>query len=307
MSFGERYLTLPDLFPARHGGEPWGSADVALGLPGGPYRWRHLAAGQAADLAGRFVDFALAPVPALGAGVEIQVFRAAATDFRDIELEGWRHDFDLDYGPSWVRVAGRLFMARLDLEPHPRAALWTSIEGGVRWCELAENLLRLLVAYRLLASGGVVLHSAGVVDEAGAWIFFGHSGAGKTTISRLSRERGRRILSDDLNALTRDGERVLVSRMPFAGDLGTEPGGTEAQPLRALCRLEQARTNAVRPLPAGEAVAALLACAPFVNHDPHRVEHLTAALAELVAIVPTQVLAFSLDADFWPCLEGATP
>ncbi len=306
MSFGERYVTLPDLFPARHAGEPWGAEELALDLAGGPYRWRQLAAGQAAALADRFADLRL-PRQVHPAGVAIQVFRAAPSDFREIELAGWHHDFDLDYAPSGVRVAGRCFMARLDFEPRLRAAVWTSLEDGVRWCELAENLLRLLVAYQLLAGGGVVLHSAGVVDGAGAWVFFGHSGAGKTTISRLSRDLGRRILSDDLNALSREGSRVMVSRVPFAGDLGPSGGGAEAHPLRALCRLEQASVNAVRPLPAGEAVAALLACAPFVNHDPHRVDRLTDALAGLVASAPTRTLAFSLDADFWPALEDATP
>lgn len=305
MSFGERYLSLPDLFPARHAGEPWGAGEILLALAGGPFRWRHLAPGQVAALADRYSDFTLVEAPP--EAVEVRAFRAAPGDFLPIELAGWRHDLDLDYGPSWVRVAGRYFMARLDLEPRLRAAVWTSIDGGVRWGELAENLLRLLVAYSLLASGGVVLHSAGIVDGSGAWVFFGHSGAGKTTISRLSRERGRRVLSDDLNAVVRDGAQVRVRRMPFAGDLGAEAGGPEEQPLRALCRLEQASTNAVRALPAPEAVAALLACAPFVNRDPHRMDRLTAALAELVSLAPTRVLAFSLDADFWPVLEGATP
>jgi hypothetical protein len=302
MSFGERFLALPDLFPARHAGEPWGKAEATLALAGGPYLWSHLAPAQAEELAARFGPVA-APA-AGGGGVEVRVFRAAQSDFLEIDLAGWHHELDLDYGPAWIRVAGRCFMARIELEPTVRAALWTSLAEGVRWVELAENLSRLLVAYRLLAGGGVVLHSAGVVDDSGAWVFFGRSGAGKTTLSRLAQARGRRILSDDLNALERDGSQIRVSRIPFAGDLAAEPRGPETHALRGLCRLEQASANAVRSLPAGEAVASLLACAPFVNHDPHRLGALTEALAQLVELAPTRVLAFALDGDFWPALEG---
>ncbi len=302
MSFGERFLTLPDLFPARQAGERWGGEQVALDLPGGPYRLLQLAAGQAEALAERFRGY-LADGPPEPRDVEVRLFRAASGDFRPIDFAGWVHTFDLDYGARSVRVAGRRFMARLDLEPRLRLGVWTSLEEPVRWCELAENLLRLAMAYRLLETGGVLLHSAGVADDGGAAVFFGRSGAGKTTIARLSRARGRRVLSDDLNAVVRQGGAIGVQRLPFAGDLGLEaPDPQPPAPLRALCRLEQAAATSARRLPGGEAVASLLACAPFLNRDPHRLDRLTAVLADLAAAVPPQVLAFNLDEDFWPAL-----
>lgn len=298
MSFATRFLTLPDLFPARPAGNPCGEHALDVDLAGGPYRIHGLSARQHADLSERYGDLCHPSV----ARVEIDVFTAGESDFVDIDTRGWRYELDLDQTPHRIRIAGLRFMGWIGLEPRLRGALWTSIEGGVRWTELFENYFRILVAYRLLEGGGVLLHSAGVADEEGAWIFFGHSGAGKTTISRLSRERGRRVLSDDINALHRDGERILVSKMPFAGDLGRTPGGFEPQPLRGIYRLEKGDDNRVSPLPAGRAVAALLSCAPFVNQDPHRADQLTSRLERLVSERPVGTLAFDLSGDFWTAL-----
>ncbi|MEZ5331637.1 MAG: hypothetical protein R2991_06210 [Thermoanaerobaculia bacterium] len=300
MSFAARFLTLPDLFPARPAGSPCGEHSLDVALAGGPYRIQGLSARQHAELAERYGELCRPSV----ARVEIDVFAAGESDFVDIDTRGWRYELDLDQAPDRIRIAGLRFMAWIGLEPRLRGALWTCVEGGARWTELFENYFRILVSYRLLAAGGVLLHSAGVADADGAWVFFGHSGAGKTTISRLSRERGRDVLSDDINAVHRDGDRILVSKMPFAGDLGRVPGGFEPRPLRGIYRLEKGEGNRVAPLPTGRAVAALLSCAPFVNQDPHRVEELTGRLEGLVSELPVGTLAFDLTGDFWTALGG---
>lgn len=301
MSFAERFLTLPDLFPARPAGAPCGEEVIDVVLPGGPYRIQGLSDRQASDLAERYGDLCRPST----ARVVIDVFEAGEDDFREIDTRGWRYELDLDHFPDRVRIAGLRFMGWIGFEPRLRGALWTSVEGGVRWTELFENYFRILVAYRLLQDGGVLLHSAGVADREGAWVFFGHSGAGKTTISRLSQESGRQVLSDDINALHRDGETILVSKMPFAGDLGRSPGGFEARPLRGLYRLEKSNDNRVFPLPAARAVAALLSCAPFVNQDPYRVDDLTERLERLASDLPVGTLAFDLSGRFWAALPEA--
>lgn len=298
MSFAARFLALPDLFPARPAGAPCGGQTIDVVLPGGPYRIRGLSARQAADLSQRYGELCRPSVTR----VEIDVFEAGADDFVDFDTRGWRYELDLDHAPERVRIAGLRFMAWIGLEPRLRGALWTNVAGGVRWTELFENYFRILVAYRLLEAGGVLLHSAGLADDDGAWVFFGHSGAGKTTISRLGQASGRRVLSDDINALHRDDGAVLVSKMPFAGDLGRTPGGFGACRLRGLYRLEKSSGNRVSPLPAAQAVAALLSCAPFVNQDPYRVDALTDRLQDLVADVPVGTLAFDLSGRFWSAL-----
>jgi hypothetical protein len=314
MSFGDEFLRHPDLFPGRRSGEPWGEGRLTLDVPGGPYRFSGLAAAQVAALELRFSR--LCRVPATDEaetemGIGTAVFRAPATDFLEIDTRGWEYTLDLDHTALAVRVAGLRLMARLDWAPDPAGGLWTSEAAGEEWASVLENFLRLLAAYRLLAEGGVLLHSAGVTDGASAWLLLGPAGAGKTTASRLCLAAGAEILSDDLNAaiVREDGGRggPVVARLPFTGDLGESQGGPGVgggYPLLGLLRLRQGAGEDLVPLSPASAFAALAAAAPYANRDPFRREALLAVCERLARAVPAWELTFSLGADLWSILRA---
>lgn len=301
MSFGETFLRYPDLFPARRAGEPWGDRELILDLPGGPYRFSGLSPDQEEAALGRFGDLRL---PATPAAVESVVFRAPEGDFRPIDVRGWNYDMDLDAEPASVRLAGLDLMARFDWRPGLAGALWTPVAGGERFPGVFENFCRVLVAYRLHELGGAVIHGAAVVEEGRAFLFAGASGAGKTTVSRLGLERGRTVLSDDLNALLpRSDGGVTLAGLPFTGDLGRTGKERSSFPLRALLRLEKDSDDSLRPLSRAEAGACLLACAPFVNADPHRRVELLGNLLSLAVGVRAYALRFSLSGRLWDILS----
>ncbi len=304
MSFGAAFLREPDLFPARHSGETWGGESVTIDFAAGPYRFEGLGREQAATVRERFRD----RVGGRGGGeaAVTTVFRAAAADFVEIDPRGWEWTLDLDHGPDVVRMAGRGFMARLDWRPTLAGALWTAAEGPL-FQEQFENYFRILAAYRLAERGGALLHSAGIVDGGEAFVLFGRSGAGKSTISRLGLAAGRLVLSDDLNAISSAGGGTVVEKVPFAGDLGRTRTPRQSYPLRALLALEKGARSARRPASAGRTLAALLACAPYLNRDPYRLELLTANLERLVGDVETGVLTFDLGGEFWPLLRPPRP
>lgn len=309
MTFGELFLESPDLFPARPAGEPWGAGVSTLELAGGPYRLDGLSAGQERVLRERFGERvreqgAEAGTGTLGTATLVRVFRAAPTDFRSFDRTGWVTTLDRDYRPRAVRLAGWHFMGRIDWRPRLTASLWTSLAEGVDLQGVFENFLRVLVAYRLLARGGALVHSVGVVEEGRGVLFLGPSGVGKTTLGRLALAAGRAVLSDDMNAVLREeeapGPRFRVERLPFAGDLGQsavrEPEGS--WPLGGLHRLAQGREVHLEPLSPGRALAGLVACCPFVNADPHRREALERNLEELLETVPAGRLTFPEEGPF---------
>lgn len=322
MSFGERYLTFPDLFPARRAGEPWGEQAVSLDLPGGPYEVAGLSAVQAAAVGERFgalcrpgenrpgdsrPDGREAASEESGA-VRYLLFKAPESDFRPFDTRSWEYAMDFDHGERTVRLAGLFLMGRLDWTPALGGALWTS-EEGVLFPGIFENFLRVLVAYRLLAAGGVVLHSAGVTAGDGAFLFLGPSGAGKTTLSRLSEARGHTVLSDDMNALLPgpdSGGPPRVVKLPFTGDLGARQEAFPPLPLRGLLRLEKGPEDGLKPLSPVQTLALLFACSPFVNADPHRRDRLFGVLAGLARAAPGRVLTFSLAGGFWDILTGTS-
>lgn len=310
MSFGERFLHYPDLFPARRCGEPWGDREVVIDLPGGPYRFRGLSPIQEEVVRDRFGSFCREPgteVGEAGTGAETRVFRVAGSDFRDLDVRGWEYGLDMDFGPRTLRLAGLRFFGRLDWQPGLAGSLWTAEESGGELSGVFENFFRVLAAYRILERGGVILHCAGIARPAGAFLFLGRSGAGKTTVSRQGLERGSLVLSDDLNAVRPDGAAVRVERLPFTGDLGAVATAPRSFPLRALFRLEKSEGDHLRPLSRAEAVACLLACSPFVNIDPFRRDALMAVLVDLARGFPAFELHFSLAGGFWSILDRAWP
>lgn len=301
MSFGDRFLVHPDLFPARRSGEVWGDRALLLDLVGGPYLFTGLSAEQEERARHRFGAFCQ---NASSAAVETCFFRAAEGDFHEIDTRGWEYGLDLDFGLGAVRIAGLRLMARLDWRPGLAAAVWTPDVGGDAFAGIFENVFRALVAYRLHEQGGAVLHGAAVVRDGGAYLFLGRSGAGKTTVSRLGLARGLTVLSDDLNALVLGTPAPELVKLPFTGDFGDSGAPAEPVPLRALCRLEKSIEEKVTPLSRAEAVGCLLACSPFLNTDPYRRETVIATLSALLPkSLPAYALRFSLSGALWDLPE----
>lgn len=72
------------------------------------------------------------------------------------------------------------------------------------------NFLRYLLPIKLLEQKKVIFHSSCVVSSQGeAYLFFGPSGAGKTTISQLC-QHGGNVLGDDMNLLSFSEEGVFI-------------------------------------------------------------------------------------------------
>jgi hypothetical protein len=246
--------------------------------------------------------------------VAVGLKRSAAGDFLPRDVRGWEYGLDCDHALRAVCLAGLGIMGRLDWRPALGGILWTPEDGGALFPGIFENFLRVLVAYRLLELGGVILHSAGVVRGGGAYLFLGRSGAGKSTVARLSLDRGAEVLSDDLNALLpaaagRAAAGSQVHKLPFTGDLGGRRAARPPVPLAALVRLEKHTRDECRPLSRAEALACMLTCSPFVNADPHRRGHLETVLLALLgppgAPAPAALeLRFTLAGRFWSILDG---
>jgi len=349
MSFGARFLCHPEGFPQRQAGDAWGDRELTLDLPGGPYRVLGLSAAQDAGVRATFpgsLDAGAASGADGGgspgaAAIPILLLRRAAGDFLPVDVRGWEYGLDFDWSPAAVRLAGLGLVGRLDWlpdRPGMEGALWTPEDGGERFPGVFENFLRVLVAYRLLELGGAVLHSAGVVKDGAAFLFLGRSGAGKTTVARLSLAQGADVLSDDLNAVIAAGSGTAVGsgtaagwgaagasrvagaadttatattagcavlKLPFTGDLGERRAVRPPVPLGGLLRLEQAEADALVPLSRAETLACLLACTPFVNRDPHRRERLEQVLLALAAAAAPHAytLRFSLHGGFWSIIK----
>jgi len=305
MSFGSFFLKEPERFPAEPCGVPWGEEVVTLAMSGDIFTFIGLSPRQAAYVRERYGDFVADTPGARAFAIPMRICRADPDWFRPFDLRGWTYTLDRDYGPRRVRIAGLFLMAMLYWSPHLSATLWSATEIIPGFNLDFDNVFRLLSAYALLARGGVLLHSAGVSDGTWAWIGFGHSGAGKSTLSGLALEAGQRVLSDDLNALRREGGQWQAQRVPFAGELGPVHGDDRSYPIAGLSRLTKGADHHLAPLARPRAMAALVGSAPYVNQDPYRVGDLMSTLEPLVRALDCHDLTFRKDAGFWPLLAAA--
>ncbi len=302
MSFGETFLEYPDLFPARISGEPCGSADLVLDCAGGPYRITGLTSTQRGAIRQKFAEFCDDPGNRPPTAVEFRLYAAASEDFTGAAFADGVYCFESDYAQDAVRLAGREFMARLEWRPGLSAAAWTPYDEEFVAYGDFENVFRVLIAHRLLDMGGVLLHSSGIVIDGEAHIFFGYSGAGKTTVARLGLDSGFEVLSDDIDLLVPVGNGLMAAKSPFAGEMGRQRVSRDLYPVRGIYCLHKGDSNTIRSMTKAEAVCALLARAPFVNHDPHRTDRLIENLTGLVAAVPVSALTFTKAGGFWDLL-----
>lgn len=151
----------------------------------------------------------------------------------------------------------------------------TYLEGDLHSLTLFPSD-QILIARLLADRNGCYLHSAGAILDGAGWLFVGHSGAGKSTMTRLLLDAGKagsggrlrqvEILCDDRNIVRRwnDGWRVYGTWSH--GDVSLV--SQASAPLEAICFIEQADENSLSLLTERkEILRRLLACLirPFVT------------------------------------------
>lgn len=126
--------------------------------------------------------------------------------------------------------------------------------------ELLERtaLLR-KIAEKLFAYNIMVFHGSVIAVDGEAYLFTAKSGTGKSTHTRLWRELfGDRavMVNDDKPFLRVTDEGVMAYGSPWNGKHGL--GNNICVPLKAICILERGEQNAIRSIPANEAVPMML-------------------------------------------------
>ena len=199
------FLREPALFPARIAGETWGSQRCDIELAGETFRIEGLSELQFNGLAERYGPRLHEPFEETDVAAVLQMFRAPASDFLAIDTRGWEYWVDLQWSETGFALSGMRVMARVDVgHERGRAGIWTCVEEPAELSGVVENVLRPLLAARLLASGGLLVHSAAV----NGYLFAGRSGAGKSTIARLGLEAGLQLGIHDGNQLLHLAHRL---------------------------------------------------------------------------------------------------
>jgi hypothetical protein len=169
------------------------------------------------------------------------------------------------------------------------------VERRVTADPLEYPLDELLITHRLTIENGLELHGCGVVGpEAVSNLFIGHSGAGKSTTSRLwAALPDVRILSDDRIILRKDLDQFVMYGTPWHGEAAFAL--PERAPLKRVCVLEHGHGNVLTRLSPSQAVAELFARSFVPMHRHEYVESALECLQSVAESVPCYRYSFEPD------------
>lgn len=259
---------------------------------------------QAEDLGARYRPFVMPD--AARPDVRILLRPAAVPHFLRARRDGSLETYRLESR----RANGRLdlwsyeFAGRLEIAAG-RAALSIVEERGEAFDRGLENFLRVLTASYILERGGLLLHASGVVRQGRAHLFFGPSGRGKTTVTRLSPEDV--VLSDDLSLVVENGGRFDAAGIPFGMAHHRVPDTRESFPIASLNALVQSAEVRREPLTGARALAEIAASLPFVMQETGQSARALEVAGRLLARVPAHRLWFRMDPSFWALVEEGAP
>jgi len=156
--------------------------------------------------------------------------------------------------------------------------------------------IRFTLSLILNDSGGIILHSAGLVSGGKAFVFFGVSGSGKSTIARLSAADV--VLSDEMVIIHQRDHRWLASGTPFHSRFVA--GSNTTAELAALIKLTKAPFNRCRPLPQRIAAQKLLKAAFVLDDQPSPKLRCAGNVLCSLQSVPVYELEFRPEPAVWP-------
>jgi hypothetical protein len=184
--------------------------------------------------------------------------------------------------------------------------------GEIRQCPnpySIDTILRITHSLVLAEQGGFLVHAASAIRNNRAFLFAGVSGAGKTTISRLTPPDAT-LLTDEISYVRRTGNAnanasasgYTAYGTPFAGELARVGANTSA-PLAALYLLVQGPENRIQPIAPLAAARALMRHILFFAEEKELVARVFDSVLDFVSRVEVAQLVFTPDSRAWELIR----
>ena len=161
-----------------------------------------------------------------------------------------------------------------------------------------ENYLRVAYSWLCIERNGFLLHACGIIRNGKAYVFFGPSESGKTTVAMFSRKYT--ILSDDLVIVRRINNQTRAFGVPFRGDAPFAlVNKNESAPIAGFFELRKSSFFRLEKLNRPLAVAKLVSNIPFLEGKPMLSEKMISVCNGVVADIPCYTMYFTKDDSFW--------
>jgi len=151
-------------------------------------------------------------------------------------------------------------------------------------------LLEYIVARMLGRHDGLLIHASTAILDGFAYVFVGHSGAGKSTIASIAEAAGARIPTDDRTIITVTDGEVMAWGTPWHGSLVRK--SPEGAPVRGIFLLQQAAFDRIEPLSPARAAKELFVRLIQPRLEAGEVRETLRILEQIVERTPVGLLKF---------------
>jgi ABC-type glutathione transport system ATPase component len=153
--------------------------------------------------------------------------------------------------------------------------------------QYTEEFLLFLFSKLCIRKSKLIFHSATLIDEDdSAYVFFGPSGVGKTTISK--KLIGYEVFSDDMVVLEKNNKEYILHKTPF------ERAKTYSKPksvnIKGFYRLVQSKKLEKKRLDKGSAFNCFLSNLWFDNYEKNDLEPYLGIIKDIVNNIPVYEL-----------------
>jgi len=165
-----------------------------------------------------------------------------------------------------------------------------------------ESTLKALLAARLAAKGGMLIHGVALARDGVAALFTGASGAGKSTLGRLGEKAGFTLLADELVAVWAEGQADRAAGTPW------NAGSPEEAALRGvgtLARAEEDEAPHLTRQPPSDVLRTLISNVLLPEPSADGRQALFQAEARMLSVVKTWTLWFGKESDVADVLKWA--
>jgi hypothetical protein len=179
------------------------------------------------------------------------------------------------------------------IKPTEAAQLWINSSIEMVYIEI---FIRVDTAIRIFNLGGLLVHAAGLEKNGQGFLFTGHSGAGKTTVCRVSTDC--LILNDDMIILCPGFPGWIMSATPFWNPTQVPPG-TGSVPLGMILHLKQAKKHKIENVSFPKAIADLFTHIPVIPQNPQQTSVILNRCVDIIKQSRVKELHFLPDSEFW--------
>jgi hypothetical protein len=220
-------------------------------------------------------------------------------DIRVIIMDNYGTPF-VNYDVAIITEANKITYKRADYIIEVDDSFKKATISAHNELALKHAFINLYSAFLVHHNWGLLVHSSCAVERGAAHLFAGHSGAGKSTVAKLSKPRS--LLSDEATIIkiTKDG--VVIFDSPFRSEL--KPVKRQhSYPLKSIQLLNQAKKNERIPINHADALIQLIDKVFYWPHCAEETTRIIQLLKVLVEQVPNYELHFQKNKTFWELIS----